>query len=76
MTAAVSEELSGVLDGIEVDLVRRRATVGDREVVAENRKQLQAMLASTLYDARHAGRRPADTPQPANRRDRDFERRW
>ncbi|MER6947255.1 T3SS effector HopA1 family protein [Nonomuraea sp. NPDC000554] len=71
----VPSALLPVLDAVDVDLDRLRATVADVTVEAESSLELGVRLAQTCYEVFHSGRRPdGDGPLPFHIRDREFER--
>ena len=60
---------------VEVDLAGRTARVADREITADDERQLKARLVNALYDVLHAGRAHQDGPRPRTLRDPRFEQR-
>jgi HopA1 effector protein family len=75
MTHRLPTTLTEALDQVSVASDLCGAAVGDREVRAADRDQLQARLAGALYDLWHAGRDRPDAPGWRTLRDPAFEQR-
>nr|PZN41733.1 MAG: hypothetical protein DIU60_16410 [Actinomycetota bacterium] len=71
--SALPAALTAALDEVRVSLGDLAATVGDREVTADNPRELQSLLATALYDVLHAGMREEVTTLPRRLRDARLE---
>lgn len=65
--------LGSALDLIELSADRCSGRVGDREIVAENPRELQSKMSAAVYDILHAGQRSHLTGHPRHLRDRRLE---
>ncbi|GGO00657.1 hypothetical protein GCM10010116_01030 [Microbispora rosea subsp. aerata] len=65
--------LAETLDQVEIGADLRSATLGEREVTADNVRTFRGMLAGALYDLLHAGRPHREGPRRKSVRDPEFE---
>lgn len=72
---SLSPVLLQVLETVTVDQDGCHAVVEDRELDAENPRDLQKKLSATLYEALHAGRPQQQGDRPRSLRDPQFEAR-
>ncbi|WP_333736240.1 T3SS effector HopA1 family protein [Streptomyces sp. IBSBF 2806] len=71
----LSRQLSRVLDEVQIAEDLTTATVGHREIQADNSRELQRLLAAALYEVLHAGFDADRGPVPFHIRDSRFEKR-
>jgi HopA1 effector protein family len=72
-TVSLPAALMSALDDIKVSTDQLTATVFDRDLTADNPRELQSLLASTLYEVLHAGMRSEGTQVPRRLREAGFE---
>lgn len=68
-----TDMLGAALDQIELSADRCSGRVGDREMAAENPRELQREMSTAVYALLHAGQRSAVTSHPRRLRDLEFE---
>jgi hypothetical protein len=73
-TDVLSARLAAALPGIQIDLGRYRAVIGDRNADAKSRGELEPLLAQHLYAELHAGLGNVGSSNATLRRDRGLER--